>query len=70
MTTRYFMNPATGSVASLEEWMSDFNDIEPEERPDLWGGPNFDDGGLIEVVKNVEGQPGYDPNYGEFREAE
>ena len=68
--TRYFMNPVTGSVASLEEWKADFADISPEERPEVWGGQKFEDGGLIEVVPNVEGQPGYDPNYGDWREAD
>ena len=68
--TRYFMNPATGSVATLEEWKADFADIAPEERPEVWGGQKFEDGGLIEVVENVEGHPGYDPNYGDWREAD
>ena len=69
-TETMLMNPATGSVATLEEWKADFNEISPEDRPEVWGGQNFEDSGLIEVVPNVEGQPGYDPNYGEWREAE
>ena len=44
-------------------------DISPEDRHDVWGGPRFEDGGLIEVVPNIEGQPGYDPHYGDWREA-
>ena len=69
-TETMLMNPATGSVATLEEWKADFADIAPEERPEVWGGQKFEDGGLIEVVENVEGQPGYDPKYGDWREAD
>ena len=67
--TTMLMNPATGSVASEDEWRDDFADIAPEDRPDVWGGPDFEDGGLIEVVPNIEGQTGYDPRYGEWRPA-
>lgn len=48
------MNPATGSVAPESEWRQDFADIVPEERVDVWGGPRFEDGGLIEVKWNSE----------------
>lgn len=68
--TTMLMNPATGSVATENEWRADFADIAPEDRPEVWGGQNFEDGGLIEVVANIEGQPGYDPRYGDWREAE
>ena len=60
------MNPVTGSVATEAEWRADFASMSAEEL----GGENFEDGGLIEVVENIPGQPGYDPNYGEWREAE
>ena len=53
--SRYFMNPATGSVSSLEEWKADFADIAPEERPEVWGGQNFEDAGLVEVVQDENG---------------
>ena len=60
--TTMLMNPATGSVAGLEEWQADFASIAPEDRPDVWGGPNFEDGGLIEVV--------WDKDAEDWREAE
>lgn len=49
-----FMNLVTGSVAPLEEWKQDFAEIAPEEREHLWGGKDFEDGGLVEVVWNSE----------------
>ena len=49
--TRYFMNPATGSVATLEEWKADFESMTAEE----WGGQNFEDAGLVEVVQDENG---------------
>lgn len=67
---KMFMNPVTGSVAPEDEWRADFADIPLEDRPEVWGGSNFEDGGLIEVVENIEGEEGYDPNYGGWREAE
>ena len=67
--TTMLMNPATGSVATESEWRDDFADIAPEDRPDVWGGPDFEDADLVEVVANVEGQDGYDPRYGEWRPA-
>lgn len=45
------MNPATGSVAPESEWMADFQAMTPEE----WGGENFEDAGLIEVVPDGDG---------------
>lgn len=60
------MNPVTGNVASYEEWAHDFEVMSAEE----WGGENFEDAGLVEVVRNVEGEPGYDPDAGEWREVE
>lgn len=63
---KMLMNPNTGNVASESEWMNDFNSMTEEE----WGGNSFEDAGLIEVVPNVEGEEGYDPQYGEWREAE
>ena len=47
---KMLMNPATGSVATLEEWKADFADIAPEDRPEIWGGQNFEDAGLVEVI--------------------
>lgn len=66
---KMLMNPVTGSVAPESEWRQDFADVAPEDRVDVWGGPRFEDGGLIEVIPNIQGQPGYDPNYGDWREA-
>lgn len=63
---KMLMNPTTGSVASESEWLSDFNSMTEEE----WGGASFEDAGLIEVVANVEGEDGYNPEAGEWREAE
>lgn len=45
------MNPATGSVASRDEWLADFNAMSPEE----WGGDAFEAAGLIEVVPDGDG---------------
>ena len=50
-TTRYFMNPATGSVATREEWKADFESMTAEE----WGGQTFEDAGLVEVVQDENG---------------
>lgn len=61
-TETMLMNPTTGSVASLEEWKADFADIAPEERPEVWGGQKFEDGGLIEVI--------WDEEANDWREAE
>ena len=63
---KMLMNPATGSVAPESEWLDEFNSMTEEE----WGGASFEDSGLIEVVPNVEGEDGYDPRYGAWREAE
>lgn len=50
-STRYFMNPATGSVATLEEWNADFESMTAEE----WGGETFESAGLVEVVQDENG---------------
>ena len=60
----FLMNPHTGTVQSLEEWYEDFENCTPEE----WGGENFEDAELVEVVKNDPGESGYDPDAGEWRE--
>ena len=39
------MNPHTGTIQTLIDWLSDFHNTAPE----LWGGPNFMDAELIEV---------------------
>lgn len=63
---KMLMNIHTGSVAPESEWREDFAHMTPEE----WGGENFEDGDLVEVIANIKGQPGYDSRYGEWREAE
>ena len=50
-TETMLMNPATGSVATLEEWKADFESMTAEE----WGGQNFEDAGLVEVVQDENG---------------
>jgi len=49
--TIYLMNPHTGSVAPEAEWMADFESMTAEE----WGGERFEDAGLIEVIRDREG---------------
>lgn len=48
---KMLMNVHTGSVSSREEWLEVFNTCTPEE----WGGENFEDAGLVEVVPDGEG---------------
>lgn len=48
---KMLMNPRTGSVAPESEWGADFQNMPPEE----WGGENFEDAGLVEVVPDGEG---------------
>ena len=48
---KMLMNPATGSVATLEEWKADFESMTAEE----WGGETFECAGLVEVVQNENG---------------
>lgn len=60
----YLMNPYTGTVQTREEWLALFDDCTTEE----WGGPEFGDAELVEVERNIPGEPGYDPDYGEWRE--
>ena len=40
-----YINPVTGSVAPLSEWVCDFM----ESTPETWGGTTFDAAGLEEV---------------------
>ena len=49
-TETMLMNPATGSVATIEEWKADFESMTAEE----WGGQNFEDAGLVEVIWKEE----------------
>ena len=49
------MNPVTGSVDTLEGWKADFEAIAEEDRAALWGGESFEDAGLVEVVKDENG---------------
>ena len=48
---KMLMNPATGSVATLEEWKADFESMTAEE----WGGETFESAGLVEVVQDENG---------------
>ena len=48
-TERMLMNPYTGSVAPESEWRADFENVTAEQ----WGGESFEDGELIEVVRNT-----------------
>ena len=45
------MNPATGSVSPLSEWICDYMELTPEE----WGGHYFSDAGLVEVRRTADG---------------
>lgn len=62
MTERMLMNPATGSIAPESEWRSDYEDCQlhaertGENLSALWGGPDFEDAGLIEVVQDENGE--------------
>jgi hypothetical protein len=47
------MNPATGSVAPMFEWLEDF-DVTASE---LWGGVNFNDAMLVPVIQ--DGKEGF-----------
>jgi hypothetical protein len=42
------MNPVTGSVAPMYEWLEDF-DVTASE---LWGGVNFNDAMLVPVIQD------------------
>ena len=46
------MNPATGSVSPLSDWVCDYMELTPEE----WGGHYFSDAGLVEDRKNAAGE--------------
>lgn len=50
--TTMLMNPATGNVAPLEEWKSDFTSMSAEE----WGGDRFEDADLVEVIWDEDSQ--------------
>lgn len=45
------MNPATGSVSPLSDWICDYMELTPEE----WGGHYFSDAGLVEVRRAADG---------------
>lgn len=48
----FYMNPYTGSVATIEEWQEDFeNRNDKAQTWEEWGGDT-----LIEVTKNEEGE--------------
>lgn len=51
---KMLMNPATGSVDTTKSWAAE--------------GCSEEDG-LVEVVANIEGQDGYDAEYGALRPA-
>lgn len=61
----YYMNPRTGTVQTIDEWREDFEHSDPDE----WGGEDFEDAELVEVVQNIPGESGYEPSAGEWREA-
>lgn len=46
------MNPISGDVQTEQEWREDYATMDPG----LWGGPEFEDANLIEVVKDENGQ--------------
>ena len=48
---KMLMNPRTGTVQSEAEWLDDYENTAPE----LWGGPDFEDSGLVEV-RRVNGE--------------
>ena len=50
-TETMIMNPATGIVATIEEWKADFESMTSKE----WGGETFEDAGLVEVVQDENG---------------
>lgn len=45
------MNPATGSVSPLSDWVCDYMELTPEE----WGGHYFSDAGLVAVRRTADG---------------
>lgn len=45
------MNPSTGSVSPLSDWVCDYMELTPEE----WGGHYFSDAGLVEVRRPANG---------------
>lgn len=55
--------PREDKIAPESEWREIFEKSTPEE----WGGENFDDAQLEEVVLNRPDQPDYDENYGDWR---
>lgn len=62
----YLMNPKTGTVLTENEWWEVYKSVLLEK----WGGPEFEDAGLIEVVRNFQDEEGYDPTCGEWRPAD
>ena len=65
----FLMNPYTGSVDTLENWLDDFESWPADQRADYGWPEDFDDADLIEVVRNIEGEPGYNPSYTNWRPA-
>lgn len=51
MKNDYYMNPWTGTVQTHEEWEAAYRAATPEE----WGGPVFDDAGLVLVIPDGHG---------------
>ena len=49
--TTYLMNPATGSVDTLQNWRLSFESMNAEE----WGGFSFEDAGLVKVILDDQG---------------
>jgi len=49
---KHLMHPVSGEVQTEREWIKEYLEMAPE----LWGGPKFEDAGLIEVVKDTYGE--------------
>lgn len=59
----YLMEPHSGIVMPEEEWFGEYEDMDPG----MWGGDEFEDAELIEVVPNIPGSGDYDEQYGDWR---
>ena len=64
---RYLMNINTGRVAPASEWEEEYEVAKAAGFPQesLWHEGDLES--LEEVVRNIPGESGYDPDYGEWR---